>query len=142
MDIQVATLCDSAVDYNGKLCVIGTFDQIFARQVPVVHPQCSLAIRLCFKPGDEGQHKLGIAFIDEDGQPLIKPFEPVMEVRLPQENIFITRNIVLNLQGLKFEKAGTHEIQISIDGQLLVSVPLRVVIVQDPNQPAAPQPQA
>lgn len=142
MDIQVATLCDSAVDYNGKLCVIGTFDQIFARQVPVVHPQCSLAIRFCFKPGDEGQHKLSIAFIDEDGKPLIKPFEPVMEVRLPQENIFITRNIVLNLQGLKFEKAGTHEIQISIDGQLVASIPLRVVVVKDPNQPAAPPQQA
>jgi len=140
MDIQVATLCDAAVDYNGKLCVIGTFDQIFARQVPVVHPSCALALRLCFKPGDEGQHKLGIAFVDEDGQPVIRPFEPVMEVRLPQENIFITRNIVLNLQGLKFEKAGTHEVQISMDGQLLCSVPLRVVLV-DPSQqqPGGPQ---
>jgi hypothetical protein len=130
MDIHVATLCDSAVDYNGKLCVIGTFDQIFARQVPVVHPQCSLALRLCFKSGDEGQHKLGIAFVDEDGHPIINRFEPVMEVRLPQENIFITRNIVLNLQGLKFEKAGTHEVQISLDGHLLCSLPLRVVLVE------------
>jgi hypothetical protein len=141
MDIQVATLCDAAVDYNGKLCVIGTFDQIFARTVPVVHPSCALALRLCFKPGDEGQHKLGIAFVDEDGQPIIRPLEPVMEVRLPQENIFITRNIVLNLQGLKFEKAGTHEVQISMDDQLLCSVPLRVVLV-DPAQQGGGQPMA
>lgn len=130
MEIQVATLCDSAVDYNGKLCVIGTFDQLFARQVPVVHPSCALALRLCFKPGDEGQHKLGIAFVDEDGQPIIKPFEPVMEVRLPAENMFITRNIVVNLQGLKLDKAGTYEVQISMDGNVLASIPLRVVLVE------------
>ena len=140
MDIQVATLCDAAVDYNGKLCVIGTFDQIFARQVPVVHPSCALALRLCFKSGDEGQHKLGIAFVDEDGQPIIRPFEPVMEVRLPQENIFITHNIVLNLQGLKFEKTGTHEVQISMDGQTICSVPLRVVLVDPTQQPAGAPP--
>ena len=78
-----------------------------------------------------------IAFVDEDGQPVIKPLEPVMEVRLPQENIFITRNIVLNLQGLRFDKAGTHEVQISMDDQLLCSVPLRVVIV-DPSQAGGP----
>ncbi len=134
MDIQVATLCDAAVDYNGKLCVIGTFDQIFARQVPVVHPQCALALRLCFKAGDEGQHKLGIAFVDEDGQPIVKPLDPVMEVRLPQEGLFITRNIVLNLQGLRFEKGGQYEVQISIDDTVLTSVPLRVVIVDPATQ--------
>jgi Family of unknown function (DUF6941) len=137
VEIQVATLCDAAVDYNGKLCVIGTFDQIFARSVPVVHPQCALALRLCFKSADEGQHKLGISFVDEDGHPIMRPFEPVMEVRLPPEGFFITRNIVLNLQGLKFEKTGTHEVQISIDGQTLCSVPLRVVLV-DQHQHGAP----
>ena len=130
MDIQVATLCDAAVDYNGKLCVIGTFDQLFARQLPVVHPQCALALRICFKPADEGQHKLGIAFIDEDGRQVIKPFEPTMEVRLPPEGYFITRNIVLNLQGLRFDKAGPYEVQISLDNQVMASVPLRVVLVE------------
>jgi Family of unknown function (DUF6941) len=135
MDIHVATLCDAAVDYNGKLCVIGTFDQIFARQVPVVHPQCALALRICFKAGDEGQHKLGITFIDEDGKPVIKPFEPMMEVALPPEGYFITRNIVLNLQGMRFERAGQYEVQISFDGQVLSSIPLRVAIVVDGQAP-------
>lgn len=136
MDIQVATLCDAAVDYNGKLCVMGTFDQIFARQTPIVHPQCSLALRICFKPGDEGQHKLGISFIDEDGKPIIKPFEPIMDIQLPPEGYFITRNIVLNLQGMRFERPGQYEVQVSLDGQIVSSLPLRVMVVQDQPQQA------
>lgn len=47
MDIQVAVLCDYAADYQGKLCVQGAFDTLFARQFPVVHPACALALRLC-----------------------------------------------------------------------------------------------
>ena len=45
MDIQIASLCDFAADYNGKLVVSGTFDTLVARAVPGVHPQCALALR-------------------------------------------------------------------------------------------------
>ena len=31
MDIQIATLCDFAADYNGKLVISGTFDTLAAR---------------------------------------------------------------------------------------------------------------
>ena len=34
MEIQIAALCDSAADYGGKLCVIGTFDTIVAQSFP------------------------------------------------------------------------------------------------------------
>ncbi|MGA0846767.1 MAG: DUF6941 family protein, partial [Luteolibacter sp.] len=36
MDIQIATLCDHAADYNGKLVITGTFDTLAARALPVV----------------------------------------------------------------------------------------------------------
>ena len=62
MDIQVAVLCDYAADYQGKLCVQGAFDTLFARQFPVIHPACALALRLCLTPEDSGDHKLGIRF--------------------------------------------------------------------------------
>ena len=67
MDIQIATLCDFAADYNGKLVISGTFDTLVARAMPVVHPACALAMRICFTPEDVGRHKLSINIIDEDG---------------------------------------------------------------------------
>ena len=60
MDIQIATLCDFAADYNGKLVISGTFDTLAARALPVVHPSCSLALRFCFTQEDSGRHKLSI----------------------------------------------------------------------------------
>lgn len=137
MDIQIATLCDFAVDYNGKLVISGTFDTLAARAVPVVHPTCSLALRLCFTPEDAGRHHLSINIINEDGEsldPNNMPIKPEFEIQLPQNIPFLTRNIVLNLQGLRFKEAGLYSVDIGCDDEILVRLPLRVVLVnQGPN---------
>ena len=52
MNIQVAVLCDAATDDNGKLNLLGSFDTIYAPQLPAVHPQCAVALRVTFQPGE------------------------------------------------------------------------------------------
>jgi hypothetical protein len=137
MDIQIATLCDFAADYNGKLVISGTFDTLAARAVPVVHPACALAMRFCFTPEDAGRHKLSINIINEDGEsldPNNMPIEPEFEVALPKNVPFLTRNIVMNLQGLRFPETGIYSIDIGCDGEILVRLPLRIVqVTQGPN---------
>ncbi|HEX5789616.1 MAG TPA: hypothetical protein VFY13_00620 [Luteolibacter sp.] len=130
MDFHIATLCDFAADYNGKLVVNGTFDTLVARSFPVVHPACSLALRVCFTPEDVGRHKLSITIINEDGEALDPdrmPIEPEFDVKLPGSAPFMTRNIVMNLQGLRFDKTGLYSVDIGCDGELLVRLPLRIV---------------
>ena len=58
MDVQIAALCDSAVDYSGKLCLLGAFDSIYVQRFPAVHPHCSIALRLVFNQAEEGRHQL------------------------------------------------------------------------------------
>ncbi|WP_411827324.1 DUF6941 family protein [Luteolibacter sp. AS25] len=132
MDIQIATLCDFAADYNGKLVISGTFDTLAARALPVVHPACALAMRFCFTNEDVGRHKLSINIINEDGESLDSknmPIEPEFDVQLPSGVPFLTRNIVMNLQGLRFPEDGLFSIDIGCDGEMLMRLPLRVVKV-------------
>ncbi len=129
MDIQIAALCDFAADYNGKLVISGTFDTLAARALPVVHPMCSLAIRFCFTQEDVGRHKLSINLIDEDGEsldPKNMPIEPEFDVKLPDNVPFLTRNLIMNLQGLRFPKDGIYSVDIGCDGELLARLPLRI----------------
>ena len=72
MNIQVAVLCDAATDDNGKLNLLGAFDTIFAAQLPAVHPQCAVALRVTFMSGDEGARKLRHNFVNADGRAIIK----------------------------------------------------------------------
>jgi hypothetical protein len=140
MDIQIATLCDFASDYNGKLVISGTFDTLAARSLPVVHPACALALRFCFTQEDVGRHQLSINIINEDGVSLDSdnmPIKPEFDVQLPKNAPFLTRNVVMNLQGLRFPEDGIYSIDIGCDGEILVRLPLRVVHVQQgPNDEA------
>jgi hypothetical protein len=140
MDIQIATLCDFAVDYNGKMVISGTFDALAAKAVPVVHPQCALAMRICLLPEDTGDHKMTINIIDEDGNSIDAKSMPIradMPVQVPDEVPFLTRNLVLNFQGLKFPYAGIYSVDITVDGELVMRLPLRIVQVQSQPMPPA-----
>jgi hypothetical protein len=126
MNIQVAVLCDAATDENGKLNLLGAFDTIFAQQLPAIHPQCSIALRVTFSGGDEGKHELQVSFVDADGHPIAN-FPPVpVEVALPEDMHFGTRNFIVNIQQLKFDEPGLYSIDILLDGQPQTSIPLMV----------------
>jgi hypothetical protein len=134
MEVQISTLCDSAADYNGKLCIIGTFDTILSHNFPFSHPQCSIALRLLFRDDDEGTLPLKINIIDEDGKPLVPPIETVMEINIPPDASFFTRNVVFNLQHLKFERAGFYSIDVTVSGRSVTSIPFRILQLQQQGQ--------
>ncbi|MDE0826040.1 MAG: hypothetical protein OSA48_04440 [Akkermansiaceae bacterium] len=138
MDIQIATLCDFAADYNGKMVISGTFDALAAKALPVVHPQCVLAMRICMTPEDSGDHDMTINIIDADGgslDPKNMPVKIKMPVKVPESMSFVTRNFVMNFQGLRFPTAGIYSVDVSVDEELVARLPLR--IVQVPEQQAA-----
>ena len=128
MDIQAALLCDSATDYRGKLCILGTFDTIITNTLPSVHPHCSIAIRIIFRDSDEGMHKLKLRLINEDGKNILPSLEPELHVKLPDNVYFYSRNLIFNLQQIKFEQAGLYSIDVIIDEQMACRIPLQVVV--------------
>jgi len=131
MTIQVAVLCDAATDYNTKLNLLGTFDTIVASQLPALHPQCSIALRIAFERQEEGHHQLALNFVDEDGHPIMPPVNNIpVEITFPADATFLSRNFVLNIQHLKFEKAGLYSIDLTPDGRPLSSIPLAVKLME------------
>ncbi len=126
MDIQIAVLCDAATDSHGKLNILGTFDTIYTSQLPAVHPQCSIALRMTFEKVEEGAHKVKLNFVDEDGGPVMPSMDIPLEVTVPEDSIFVSRNFIINIQQLKFEKPGLYSIDISMDDRQEGSIPLLI----------------
>ncbi len=139
MTVQLATLCDSASDYQGKLCLLGAFDTLCSREFPVVHPQCSLVVRMIFEPEDAGRHPFIIRCFDPAGQECLPPFDPVVEVVFPSNFVpFVTRNIVLNLQRLRVERPGVYRWVIQLGEATLASIPLRVTLFDESRSAIGP----
>jgi hypothetical protein len=129
MEIQIATLCDAATDYDGKLCVLGAFDTILVATVPAVHPQCAIALRFAFRREEEGQRIIRVHFVDEDGHPIVPPLETAIEIKLRDDAFFSTRNLILNFQQLSLARSGLYSVDVSVDGRQEASIPLQVHLI-------------
>lgn len=134
MNIQIAVLCDAATDENGKLNLLGAFDTIYARELPATHPQCAVALRVTFLSDDEGKHELKLSFVDADGRSIMPAIGIPVEVALPEDMHFGTRNFIFNFQQLNFAQPGLYSVDVTLDGQPQASIPLLVKHVP----PAAP----
>lgn len=126
MRIEVYALCDAATDSHGKLNILGTFDQIYAIKVPIVHPSCAVAMRLRFGKMEEGVHRISLQLVNPDGLPVLKPVEGDVNPRMGADIESVAVNLVLNFQNIKFEGFADYQINLSIDGVAMASLPLRV----------------
>jgi hypothetical protein len=126
MDIEAFLLCDWATDQYGKLNVLGAFDTIYSPKVPTTHASCAIAARIRFSKIEEGQHDIKINFIDEDGNSIIPALENTINVRLPESEGSVIRNIILYLQGFKLSGYGEYRIDLAIDGRQEGCIPFKV----------------
>ena len=132
MDIEVFVLCDAATEMLGKLNVLGTFDTITAGALPAVHPHCALALRMRFSQVEVGKHSVRINIVDADGRPVLPSLDGGLSVAMgPSEQSAIT-NLVLNIDRLKFDKAGQYSVDLAIDGREERSLPIFVRLREPP----------
>lgn len=125
MNAELLVTCDFAQDNAGKLTVVGCFDTINAKALPVKHPFMSIAARIRFMVHELGKHSVRLAFKDPQGGQVLPPFEGGIDVSSlgTDTTAFV---FVLNNIGVEFRHPGKHEIALSVDGKPLSAIPLYV----------------
>ena len=136
MNVEAFLLCDAATEFGGKLNVLGAFDSIFAKEFPAVHPHCAVGLRLRFDRIEVGQHRVRLNFVDADGTAVLPPLDAALNVGMRPEDASVCANLVLNIQGVKFEKAGMYSIDLAVDGRHERSLPLFVKQMAKQEPPA------
>ncbi len=126
MKIEAFLLCDAATNQQGKLNVLGAFDNIFARKAPVVHSACAIACRIRFDRSEEGEHAMKINVIDMDGKDIMPAMNGKINVRIGPDVESNAVNLILNLQGMRLEKYGEYQIDLAIDEGHQASLPFYV----------------
>jgi len=125
MKTEIFVLCDFAQDNGGKLSLMGAFDTLVARQLPVLHPFMCVATRLRFAVYELGKHALRIEFRDPEDLLLIPPFDNNVKLENISDDSGVT-GIILQLAQVKFEKFGKHRVKLLVDGNELAEAPLYV----------------
>jgi len=124
MDVEAFLLCDAATEQRGKLNVLGAFDTVFAKEIPVVHPACAVAARVRFSKIEQGEHAVRICVIDQDGCEVVPKLDGKVSVRVGDEAGSAAINLILNFQRIKLPDYGEYRIDLIVDGEQKASLPL------------------
>lgn len=124
LKLEIFTLCDSAVDYGGKVCILGAFDSVAAAEAPYTVTHCAVVARMRFHRIEEGNHKLRVTLADQDGKMIMPNVDAQVGVRFTEKAQSATFNLVMQINGLKLEQFGEYTVDLAVDGVHQGSLPL------------------
>ena len=135
MEVTLAVIADTAIQSaDGKLSIIGLFQEIRSLAFPAVHPQAALVLTLRANASEAGEHKrLTIRFMDEDSvlAELEGEFDLPKPYPIPGRPVFV--NQVFVIQSLLLPKAGDYAFHILVGGEERSVVSFSAVQVTPPG---------
>jgi hypothetical protein len=128
MDVRLAVLADYAnVSQDGKLNIMGIFEEINASYLPYVLPQMYLVMSLTAGPAEfDTVRALRVLLLRSDGQRLL---ELGGQLQIPQptrEGSRAYMNEAIGLAGISFPQAGDYAFHILVGDDEKATVPLHV----------------
>ena len=128
MEIPLALLADSAnISQEGKLNVLGVFNNITANSFPTIHPAMVLVVGVSASPAEYGlSRKCRIRLLDADAEQLLA-IEGDLEISQPRDlavppSIYIP----LSLPPITFPHAGDYAFHILIGDDEKATVEFRL----------------
>jgi hypothetical protein len=130
MQAEFAFLADSAEVVNGKLYIVGgSFDTIYAKQLPFNYRPFAFVMKLEMSPGElDRKHVIEVQVMDADGRRIATVGGDLVVARnsnLPPGWPQGVLN-VMNFVGFKFDKLGDYSFEIMANGSTVKSVRFRV----------------
>jgi hypothetical protein len=125
--LEFAFLCDGANQHGAKINALGLgWDTIYAASVPVTHPTFSLVAKLRASAAEAGEKDMAVHFIDADGRHVVPSITGKLAVPVPRTGTSSSINLVLALNGVRFEAYGDYSINLVVSGEERASLPLHV----------------
>jgi hypothetical protein len=124
--VKVGLICDYALTgADGRLSVIGIFNNINFQTLPAAYPQFFVVLVLNL---ERGTHPVHLGITNPVGQQLLPEAQPVdVQVDVPGAET----NLVIGFNNVQFERPGIYQVQLFVSGRLTHSIPVNVQAVGD-----------
>ena len=128
MDIELFCLCDGAFNYNGKLTIVGTYDQLRIASIPMT-VRVSIALKLNVPLNDlSNNSRIVLSFKDAHGNQVAP--DVVNEVStIPQNAAVIHLAMAVSVE-LNISELGPHRILLSFNNNLIKTKDFSIVLRQ------------
>lgn len=123
--LNFTIICDDIrQEAGGKISLMGLFENIYANNFPAVHPR--LAIITEWSDG-RGDFDLKMQIRSHDRKDILR--ETASKLKLTDLN-FRHRDVSIHFN-IDFKSPGTYWIENYLDGELIASIPLKVVQIRE-----------
>ena len=128
-DLQAAILCeDVRAELSGQQTLVGVIGAIPAPSLPIAFFKLCLWTRWCGGCGDFVQECL--IYDPEEDQAIARA-----EIPFSLTDLSAHATNVHFFGGVQFQKYGAYHVEIRVDGELRLRIPLPVIKVQAPGNP-------
>lgn len=124
MKIELFTFCDGAYNYDGRLTIVGTYDDIKAQSFPW-KTNMSFALKLLVSNDEAGKKALNIKFTNAAGEPFAGEINT--EIDIPQSDSVGHIAIASMMQGIVFNSEGKYNVCILENGHELKTFTFNVL---------------
>jgi hypothetical protein len=126
--VQYMLLADSVQQIDqGKLNILGTFDQITVPTLPVRQPGMVIVALLVAETEDElGEHQFGVRIMRPNGKQVTETGTTMRVVPAAGSWKLAPVRLVIGLAGLPLREYGRHQVELLVDGEVIGKHPLTV----------------
>lgn len=128
MDVSIAVVCDYAnTSSDGKLNILGVFQQINAPTLPFQVPQLYVVISTVAAPTEQTQEfPFELLFWDEDGNEILRLQQALQFPAATYPGERVINNQIIGMAGLPLHRAGDYSFIVRIAGEERRTISLRV----------------
>ena len=140
MNVRLAVLADYANETgDGKLNILGIFDRINLLQIPAVHPQMHLVLRIEAHPSELNRtYAVEIRLQDPAGAIIFEVKGEIVPRGEPGQ--IVSTNQILTLNNLQLEKIGEYTFVVMVNNEVKTQIPLAVEFVEMTPTASPPTP--
>lgn len=112
MQIEVFTMCDGAQTYSGKAVIMGSFNQVKTKKLPLIMQNLTLAVRIAFEKNEMGDKLFNFTIKNPDGSLLIPELrcEAKQNVPIEKQGPITSYDLNIVLGNIAFHQYGGYTI--------------------------------
>jgi hypothetical protein len=130
--IPLAVIADSAnVSQEGKLNILGIFQNIAAGTVPATHPLFSLIVTFQGERGDaNNEHQIKIQMVSEEGEVMLNIAGNLRFNLPPSGEHSVSAHQIFQFANVTFKSFGTYDLNIFVNNEVRKTVSLSLMEVK------------
>lgn len=112
MQIEIFTICDNVQVYAGKAVVVGAYNQLRTKQLPVVIPSLAMVLRVAFEKEEAGDKIFDFKFLNPDNSAMMPDLRCEAKINAPEGKTSLLTTLDMNMvfNNIKLEQFGLYSV--------------------------------